>query len=189
MDTLIGDITPPADLMKTLTDRKLAEQEQITYKTQMEAQDVRKGLAQALAMADTQPQVVTAERKVQIAEFDKQTAIKKAEGEAQAKQINATADAMVLKTVGAAEGEKITAVGTAEASVIKLKTDAMDQEKYAMVEVARALSGSGQRLVPEIIAGGGAGEGGSLMNILVAQLVASNVNGNSAHKGSEAPKA
>lgn len=184
VDTLIGDITPPSDLMKTLTDRKLAEQEQITYKTQMEAQEVRKGLAQAQAMADTQPQVVTAERKVTIAEFDKQTTIKKAEGDARAKELNATADAIVLKTVGAAEGEKITAVGTAEANVIKLKTDAMDQEKYAMVEVARALSASGQRLVPEIIAGGGADKGGSLMNILIAQLVASNVNG---HKNGVAP--
>ena len=33
VDTLIGDITPPEELMKTLTDRKLAEQEQITYGT------------------------------------------------------------------------------------------------------------------------------------------------------------
>ena len=34
IDTLIGDITPPEALMKTLTDRKIAEQEQVTYITQ-----------------------------------------------------------------------------------------------------------------------------------------------------------
>jgi uncharacterized membrane protein YqiK len=34
VDTLIGDIVPPDELMKTLTDRKIAEQERVTYDTQ-----------------------------------------------------------------------------------------------------------------------------------------------------------
>jgi hypothetical protein len=159
--------------MKTLTDRKLAEQEQITYGTQEEAEKIRKNLAQATAMADTQPQVVTAERSVQIADFNAQAAIKQAEGQAGAKTKNAEADAMVLRTVGAAEGEKVKAVGEAEAKVIKMKTDAMDQEKYAMVEVARALASSGFKLVPDVVAGGGGGTdgGGSLVNILLATLI------------------
>ncbi len=152
VDTLIGDITPPEELMKTLTDRKLAEQEQITYGTQEQAEMIRKNLAQARAMADTQPGVVTAERSVQIASFTADATVKTAQGQAKAKEVNATADAMVLKTVGAAEGEKILAVGTSEAEVIKKKTAAMDPEKYAMVEVARALAGSGFKLVPDIIA-------------------------------------
>jgi uncharacterized membrane protein YqiK len=174
VDTLIGDIAPPSELMKTLTDRKLAEQEQITYGTQEEAEKVRKNLAQAKAMADTQPQVVTAERSVQIADFNAQAAIKQAEGQAGAKTRNAEADAMVLRTVGTAEGEKVKAVGEAEAQVIKMKTDAMDQEKYAMVEVARALASSGFKLVPDIVAsgsGGGTDGGGSLVNILLATLI------------------
>ena len=174
VDTLIGDITPPEELMKTLTDRKLAEQEQITYGTQEQAEKIRKNLAQATAMADTQPQVVTAERSVQIADFNAQAAIKQAEGQAGAKTKNAEADAMVLRTVGAAEGEKVKAVGEAEAQVIKMKTDAMDQEKYAMVEVARALASSGFKLVPDVVAGGGNGGtdgGGSLVNILLATLI------------------
>ena len=44
IDTLIGDITPPDALMKTLTDRKIAEQEQVTYKTQQLAEETRKDL-------------------------------------------------------------------------------------------------------------------------------------------------
>jgi len=174
VDTLIGDITPPAELMKTLTDRKLAEQEQITYGTQEQAEMIRKNLAQATAMADTQPGVVTAERSVQIASFTADATVKTAQGQAKAKEVNATADAMVLKTVGAAEGEKILAVGTSEAEVIKKKTAAMDPEKYAMVEVARALAGSGFKLVPDIIAsGGGSGTdgGNSLVNILLASVI------------------
>jgi uncharacterized membrane protein YqiK len=188
VDTLIGDITPPEELMKTLTDRKLAEQEQITYGTQEEAEKIRKNLAQATAMADTQPQVVTAERSVQIAAFNAQAAIKQAEGQAGAKTKNAEADAMVLRTVGAAEGEKVKAVGEAEANVIKMKTDAMDQEKYAVVEVARALASSGFKLVPDVIAGGGGGgpdAGGSLVNILLATLIRDGLKPSS--RGEEKP--
>jgi uncharacterized membrane protein YqiK len=176
VDTLIGDITPPDALMKTLTDRKLAEQEKTTYNTQKEAEEVRKSLAQAKAQADTQPSVVKAERDVEIASFNAQAAIRKAEGEAGAKTRNAEADAMVLRTVGAAEGEKITAVGEAEAKVIKQKTAAMDPEKYASVEIARALAASGFKLVPEIVAGGGDGNASGIVNVLLANIVRDSMN-------------
>lgn len=171
VDTLIGDITPPEALMKTLTDRKIAEQEKTTYNTQKEAEEVRKSLAAAKAQADTQPSVVKAERDVEIASFNAQAAMRKAEGEAGAKTRNAEADAMVLRTVGAAEGEKITAVGEAEAKVIKQKTAAMDPEKYASVEIARALAASGFKLVPEIVAGGNDGQGNGIVNVLLANIV------------------
>ena len=69
VDTLIGDITPPDALMTTLTDRKLAEQEKVTYDTQRLAEETRKELQQAKAMADTQASVVAAERQVQIQAF------------------------------------------------------------------------------------------------------------------------
>jgi uncharacterized membrane protein YqiK len=174
VDTLIGDIIPPDELMKTLTDRKIAEQEQITYKTQRLAEDTRKELAQARAIADTQPRVVDAERAVSIADFNAQAVTKKAEGEARAKTINAEADARVLTLVGEAEGKKVTAVGTAEAEVIQKKTTAVGQNNYAMIEIGRALAEAKIPLVPHIIAGGG-GNGGSesssLVNVLLAQLI------------------
>ena len=178
VNTLIGDIAPPDELMKTLTDRKIAEQERITYGTQREAEEVRKSLAQAKAQADTQPSVVKAERDVVIAEFDARAMVKKAEGDAQAKTLNAEADAKVLGLVGKAEGEKITAVGEAEARVIKLKTDAVGQSNFALIEVGRALAENKIQLVPEIVAGGGSGEGGnSLVNILMASLIRDGLKG------------
>lgn len=171
VDTLIGDIVPPDDLMKTLTDRKIAEQEKITYGTQREAENVRKDLQQAKALADTQARVVDAERKVQINEFEARAAVKKAEGEAQSKQLNAEADAMVLEKVGSAEGTKIKSVGTAEADVIQLKIKSMDSGNYAAIEVAKALAASGFKLVPDIIAGGESGGQGSLVNTLMAMVI------------------
>jgi uncharacterized membrane protein YqiK len=197
VDTLIGDIVPPDDLMKTLTDRKIAEQQEITFGTQQTAEIARKELEQARAIATTQARVVDAERSVQIADFNAQATVKAAEGGAQAKRVNAEADAMVKKvnadadamvtaTVGAAEAGKIRAVGTAEADVIKQKIESMESGNYASIEVARALAASGQRLVPEIVAtGDGAAGGGSLVNVLLAQLVA---NGTAGVRPGRAPR-
>ncbi len=194
VDTLIGDITPPPDLMKTLTDRKLAEQQKITYDTERMAEDTRKELQQARALADTQARVVDAERSVTIAEFAAQATVKKAEGDlrsktlnaegdakaktlnaegdARAKSLNAEADATVLKMVGDAQALKTLAVGNAEAEVIQKKTDAVGQANYAMIEIGRALAENNIKLVPEILVGGGAaGAPGSIVDVLLANLV------------------
>ena len=172
VETLIGDIVPPPELMKTLTDRKLAEQEQVTFETQRLAQVTRKELQQATAQAETQAGVVAAERSVEIASFNAQAVVKKASGEAESKKINARADAEVLTVVGDAQGKKITAVGTAEASVIKLKTEAVGQDNYRVIEGVRALAAARIPLVPQIIAGGGAsGSNGSIVDVLLANLV------------------
>jgi regulator of protease activity HflC (stomatin/prohibitin superfamily) len=174
VDTLIGDIVPPEELMKTLTDRKLAEQERVTFETQRLAQVVRKELEQAMALAETQKKVVDAERQVAIADFTAQATVKSAEGSARSKTINADADAAVLRMVGDAEAAKTQAVGSAEADVIKQKIGSMESGNYAMVQVAQALSGSGQRLVPEIIAGGGGAtgtSGGTLVDVLLASMI------------------
>lgn len=171
VDTLIGDIAPPAELMKTLTDRKLAEQERVTFATQREAEVTRKELEQSRAVADTQARVVDAERQVQIAEFQASAQVKTAEGNAKAKTVNAEADASVITMVGAAEAGKTQAVGTAEADVIKLKIASMESGNYAGIEIAKALGTSGQKLVPDVIAGGGAGGNGTLVDVLLANMI------------------
>jgi uncharacterized membrane protein YqiK len=178
VDTLIGDITPPKELMKTLTDRKIAQEEQATFETQKLAEEKRKELEQAKAMAATQARVVDAERAVSIADFAAQTAVKKAKGDAESKTINAAADASVVKLMGEAEAGKISAVGLAEAEVVKAKADAVDQGNYATIEVARALSTSGFPLVPQVMAGGASGEGGSnLVNVLLANILRDQLQG------------
>ncbi len=155
VDTLIGDIVPPEELMRTLTDRKIAEQERVTYETQRQAQGVRQELEQAKALADTQARVVDAERKVTIAQFEASASVKFAEGNAKSKTINAEADATVLRTVGEAEGAKILAVGSAEAKVIEQKVQSMEAGNYAVVQVAEALAKGNIKIVPDIVAGGG----------------------------------
>ena len=197
IDTLIGDITPPEALMKTLTDRKIAEQEQVTYRTQQLAEETRKDLQQARAMADTQARVVDAERSVSIADFAAQAQVKQATGagqsktinaeadarvrtisaeaEARAKTINAQADANVVITVGNADATKALAVGTAEADVIKLKIDSMESGNYALVQVVQALASNKVQLVPQIVASGGGEKGGTLIDVLLANLLRDNL--------------
>ncbi len=174
VETLIGDIVPPAELMKTLTDRKLAEQEKVTFTTQMEAQGVRQQLEQATALARTQAQVVDAERKVAIAEFSAQAAVKTADGAARSKKITAEADAEVTRVTGQAEAGRTLAIGEAEAEVIRQKIGSMESGNYAIVQVAQALAGAGVQLVPEVLVGGGpqaGGQGGTLVDVLLAGLV------------------
>ncbi|HTV95654.1 MAG TPA: SPFH domain-containing protein [Steroidobacteraceae bacterium] len=170
VDTLIGDIVPPDELMKTLTDRKIAEQERVTYDTQRQAQVVRQQLEQAMALAATQAKVVDAERQVAIADFNAQASVKSAEGQAQAKKVNAEADATVVRTVGDAEASKTRAVGGAEAEVMKLKIASMESGNYAMVQVAEALAKGGVKLVPDIVAGAVSGQG-TLVDVLLANVI------------------
>jgi len=189
VDTLIGDIVPPAELMKTLTDRKLAEQERVTYTTQMEAQRTRQNLEQETAKANTQASVVTAERSVEIAAFNAQAAVKGAEGTASAKKIQAEADAMVTTTVGNAEAGKILAIGTSEANVIKRKIESMDANNYATVQIAQALAANRIALVPNILVSGGTSSGGhgTLVDVLLAGLVQAQMKSGEAKPMSEAP--
>jgi uncharacterized membrane protein YqiK len=106
VETLIGDINPPAELMKPLTERKVAETQKHTFEVQTEAQAQRQQLEQAKALADTQPEVVAAERKVAIARFNAESAVAAARGEAEAKTINAKADAEVTRVTGDALASK-----------------------------------------------------------------------------------
>ena len=172
VDTLIGDITPPAELMKTLTDRKIAEQERVTYATQKEAQTTRQALEQATALADTQARVVDAERSVTIAEFGAKASVRNAEGQAGAKRVQAEADAMVITTVGNAEAGKTRAIGTAEAEVTKAKIASMESGNFAAIQIAKSLAENHVQLVPDIlVSGGGTNGGGTIVDVLLANLI------------------
>lgn len=179
VDTLIGDIVPPDALMETLTNRKIAEQQKATFSVQREAEDNRKELQQAKAMADTQPQVVAAERQVSIEEFNARAAVKKAEGaklaavlaaegSSQAAILAAQGSAQATKLTGEAEAGKTLAVGEAEAEVTKKKIASMEAGNFAGIEIARALASSKVPLVPEVM--GGTAEGGSMLSLFLASM-------------------
>ncbi len=79
-----------------------------------------------------------------------------------------------MRTVGEAEAAKTHAVGSAEAEVVKVKIASMESGNYAMVQVAEALAKSGVKLVPDIVAGGGA-SGGTLVDVLLGNMIRDNM--------------
>jgi uncharacterized membrane protein YqiK len=124
VDTLIGDIVPPVELMKTLTDRKIAQEQEKTFDAQRLAQEKRQALAKQTAVADMQAEVVKAEQSVAIAEQVADASVRKAKGESQSIKIAAEAnsEATRLKATGDAQSVKISA--EAEAESVRLRAQA-----------------------------------------------------------------
>ena len=179
VDTLIGDIVPPASLMQTLTDRKIAEQQKLTFETQQKAQEQRKAFEAASASANMQAEVVKAERNVEISEKMADAKIKTATGDAKSKTINAEADANVTtvnakaeaeatKVKGNATAEITKSIGDAEASVLKQKTESIGAIAYAQMDIAKNLASHNIKLVPDILITGKDGGGNGMLDALLA---------------------
>ncbi|HYV91164.1 MAG TPA: SPFH domain-containing protein [Chitinophagales bacterium] len=120
VDTLIGDINPPDTLMKTLTDRKLAEEQKVTYDTQMKAQETRQSLEKETAIAEIQKEIVKADQGVLIAERIADASVKKATGDANGIRIQSTAEGDRFKLLAGGEAEKIRMLAIADAERVKV---------------------------------------------------------------------
>ncbi len=170
VDTLIGDIAPPDSLMKTLTDRKIAEEQKVTYDTQRMAQETRQNLEKQTAIADIQKQIVQADQGVQIAERVADAAVKKAAGDAASVKLNAAAEAERVKVIadaearrialtGNAEAEKILAIGKANAESYQLQVNAMGGDNFTRSKIAEIIGREKVKVMPDILITGGGGDG------------------------------
>lgn len=183
VDTLIGDITPPESLMKTLTDRKIAQEEEVTFETQRKAQDQRKTLESAKALADIQGKMVAAQQSVEISQREAEASVKRSEGEAnslklkagaqaEAKKLMAEADAAQIKLTGAAEASKIEAIGKATAEAYEKQVKAMGADNFGKLKVTEMIGTNGIKIIPEIlIQGGDGGSNGPISGLLGMELL------------------
>lgn len=137
VDTLIGDIVPPESLMKTLTDRKLAEEQKITYDTEKRAQETRQTLEKETAIADMQKEIVKADQGVLIAERIADASVKKATGDANSVRLQANAEADRLKLLASGEAEKTRLLAKAESEKIEWLAKA-EAEKISLTGNAEA---------------------------------------------------
>lgn len=142
VDTLIGDIVPPDSLMKTLTDRKLAEEQKVTYDTQKTAQETRQLLEKETAIAEIQKDIVKADQGVLIAERIADAAVKKATGDANSVRLQATAEADRLRLLASGEAEKVRLLARAEA----------DRTEWQAKAEAERISATGQAEAEKILA-------------------------------------
>lgn len=137
VDTLIGDIVPPESLMKTLTDRKIAEEQKVTYNTQKQAQETRQGMEKETAIADMQKDIVKAQQSVEIAERTASATVKKSEGDAAGVKLAVGAEAEATKMRAHAEAEATKARAQADSEAIKLRASA-EAEQIALTGAAEA---------------------------------------------------
>jgi uncharacterized membrane protein YqiK len=181
IDTLIGDILPPAELMKTQTDRKIAEEMQRTYDVQREAQVKRQELERETSIANMQSEVVRSEQMVRIsernalamAESAKGDAVRvrlAAEAEGDALRHRADAEGHSIRLKGNAEAEAVRAVGDAKASAYREGVAAMGMDAFTSVQLATVFGENQVKLVPEILVSGNNNEG-SLANVLMAKML------------------
>ena len=182
VDTLIGDITPPESLMKTLTDRKIAEEQQVTYETQKKAQVQRQTLEKETAIANMQGELVTADQGVQISERVADAEVKKSTGAARSIRISAEANAEATKLsaeaeatrktlIGEAEANAILAIGTSTAEAYKLAVDAMGKDNFTTFKVTEEIGKGKVKIMPDLLINGGGQGNGSLDGLLGMQIM------------------
>lgn len=148
VDTLIGLISPPGELMQTLTDRKIAQEQEKTYEAQRSSESQRQELVRATAIADIQHEVVGAEQGVKIAQLTASAAIEHANGQA----------------------EGIRLMGQAKADAYQVGVSALGIESYTMLQAIQAIADGSVRVVPDV-AVNGSGGGGGLLDGLMATFM------------------
>jgi uncharacterized membrane protein YqiK len=194
VDTLIGDIVPPESLMRTLTERKLAEEQKVTYETQKKAQETRQSLEKETAIAEIQKDIVKADQGVLIAQRIADASVKKAEGEASSVKIQASADAEKIKLLataesqkvkaladadaerisltGNAEAEKILAIGKSNAESYRLAIESMGGENFTQLKVMESIGKDKVKIIPDVlIAGNENGTNGPISGLLGLRLM------------------
>src|SRR2546426_2084159 len=168
VNVLICHIHLPEDLMKTQTEKILAEQKQNMFNAQREAEERRIQLERTKAQADNQVALMAATVGVEIA--GKRSEQRKAEGEGEASYI--------LQT-GKAEAEKVRLMGEAQGVAYHEQVNALGAQGVALVEVLKVIGEKGVRITPDIMASGGSGDsggGGGIGTLLLLNLFRNQMN-------------
>jgi len=148
IDTLIGDILPPAELMQTQTDRKIAQEQCKTYEVQQIAQTQRQQLVRETALAEIQQEMVKSEQGVKISELKANSQIKQAQGEA----------------------ESIRVKGNAQAEAYRAGVVALGGSGYTALQLMQIIGDSHVRVVPDVAVSGN-GSGGGLVDGLLGMMM------------------
>jgi uncharacterized membrane protein YqiK len=161
VNVLICHIRLPEDLMKTQTEKILAEQRQKMFDAQREAETKRIELEKTRAHADNQKALMEATVGVEIASRRAEQRKSEAEGEAH-----------YIAQTGRAEAEKMRLIGEAQGVAYREQVNALGPQGVALVETLKVIGEKGVRITPDVLAtGGGAeGAGGGLGTLLLLNL-------------------
>jgi uncharacterized membrane protein YqiK len=159
VNVLICHIRLPEELMKTQTEKILAEQRQNMYHAQREAEERRIQLEKTRAHADNQKDLMAATVGVDIA--GKRAEQRKAEADGEAHYI--------LQT-GKAEAEKVRLMGEAQGVAYHEQVNALGASGVALVETLKVIGEKGVRITPDVLASGNGDGAGSLGTLLLLNL-------------------
>src|SRR5436190_444040 len=156
VNVLICHIRLPEELMKTQTEKILAEQKQNMFNAQREAEVKRIQLEKTKAHADNQRDLMAATVGVEIS--GKRAEQRKAEGDGEAHYILAT---------GRAEAEKVRLMGEAQGVAYAEQVNAIGPQGVALVEALKVIGEKGVRITPDVLASGGQTDGASNIGTLL----------------------
>jgi len=174
VNVLICHIHLPEELMKTQTEKILAEQRQNMYNAQREAEVKRIELEKTKSQADNQKNLMEATVGVEIAAKRSEQRQREADGEA-----------YYISSTGKAEAEKMRLIGEAQGVAYKEQVNALGPQGVALVETLKVIGEKGVRITPDIMASGGgsgSGEGGGIGTLLLLNLFRDQM-----HKNEKAP--
>ncbi|HEX8564184.1 MAG TPA: SPFH domain-containing protein [Pyrinomonadaceae bacterium] len=177
VNVLICHIHLPEELMKTQTEKILAEQRQNMYNAQREAEVKRIELEKTSSQANNQKSLMEATVGVEIAGKRSEQRKKEAEGEA-----------YYISETGKAEAEKVRLMGEAQGVAYAEQVNALGANGVALVETLKVIGEKGVRITPDILASGGNGSGdGGIGSLLLLNLFRDQMNKNGSGNNNAAP--
>jgi uncharacterized membrane protein YqiK len=178
VNVLICHIHLPEELMKTQTEKILAEQRQNMYDAQREAEEKRIQLERTSAHANNQKALMAETVGVEIA--GKRAEQRKAEADGEAHYILST---------GRAEAEKVRLMGEAQGVAYREQVGALGAQGVSLIETLKVIGVNNVRITPDVMASGGAGEGaGNLGTLMLLNLFREKLGvDQQAGNGSKAP--
>src|SRR6059058_2500209 len=141
VNVLICHIRLPEELMKTQTEKILAEQKQNMFDAQREDEVKRIELEKTSSQADNQRSLMEATVGVDIAGKRSEQRKKEAEGEA-----------YYISETGKAEAEKMRLMGEAQGVAYNEQVRALGQQGVAIVETLKVIGEKGVRITPDVMA-------------------------------------
>ncbi len=171
VSVLICQIILPEDLMKTQTERIIAQQQQAMYLEQQKAQESRISMEKTTAEANKQVDLVQSIIDVKIAENKKLSTIKKAEGDSESIRLMKQGEAAGIESVGKAEGIAIFAKGENLAKSYELQKSAIGPDGVIAVQVAEQLATGNVKVTPDFLVSGNGGVEGLLSAFLTKRII------------------
>ncbi|MHC4551572.1 MAG: SPFH domain-containing protein [Planctomycetota bacterium] len=141
----VGDEASLGTLLKTLTDREIALQEQVTFEEQQRAAEKEKSLKRVVQEAEEEKRLATAMYGVKVAEEDKKKVVIAAQ----------------------AEAEQIALVAEAKAKAYELISKVVGPDNAALLEIMKLVATDEIKITPDVMVSGSGSATDALMGTML----------------------